>query len=639
MAKKITITELVIKMSMDTKQAAKALQGYESKLKKTQQRVKREDERAAQSEALRLRNAKAFLAGSREYHRLRRRSNQDATKAEKELTKAYMKNDKIQMASIKRQIGERLQEYKLQDKQETDLQRKKIKSRRAIQQMDDRSRKVAIRERKAQEIESKRQARREEHASRLRMQQKHNFLKYMGANSGSIPSAFFGTAAAGMGIGAFAATESSRSLLDYRRAENAAKAALAGSGSTSDPTMITEMVQRNADYFNINRAQHLKAFAQTRAAVSAGKISDQQAMFGLQGLSAASMVTGATSAELERAQVGLLQILTSGIQGQEVKQITENLTGAAPAVWQAIAEISGKKVEGYGDVRKMAESGELAGIKGEEFFKVFTRILNQMFVKAAEKQKGTFPFEQARASQRLDNAKLLFSSGFETQIISTLQAFSTFVDNNEGTIKKLGENLGALASKMIEVGKEIYIRLQPLLDGIYNFIMNTPASELAQIALNVGSIILALKGLSIAASIASDLMFLGKALKGLSGILGLGTSATAAGGAAAAGGAGMGARLLSMVRGAGPWALGGLAIAALADSPEAKQNLANNKFAQAQRTTGPQPTYMGNSSAYAAMAQAQMVDQSKHITVHGDVTSTFMSDMESRGYSLFVGKQ
>ena len=33
------------------------------------------------------------------------------------------------------------------------------------------------------------------------------------------------------------------------------------------------------------------------------------------------------------------------------------------------------------------------------------------------------------------------------------------------------------------------------------------------------------------------------------------------------------------------------------------------------------------------------IDQSKHITVHGDVTSTFMGDMESRGYSLFVGKQ
>lgn len=639
MAKKITITELVIKMSMDTKQAAKALQGYESKIKKTQQRVRKEDERTAKAEELRLRNAKAFLAGSREFHRLRRRSGMDAAKAEKELTKAYIKNDKIQMGAIKRQIGERLLEYKMQDKQETDLQRKKVKSRRYLQQMEDRSRKVAIRERKAQELNSKRQARREEHLARLRMQQKHNFLKYMGANSGSIPSAFLTTAAAGMGIGAFAATESSRSLLDYRRAENATKAALAGSGSTTDPTAMIEMVQRNADYFNINRAQHLKAFAQTRAAVGAGKISDQQALFGLQGLSAASLVTGATSAELDRAQVGLLQILTSGIQGQEVKQITENLTGAAPAVWQAIAEISGKKVEGYGDVRKMAETGQLAGIKGEEFFKVFTRILNQMFVKAAEQQKGTFPYEQSRATQRLDNAKLLFSSGFESQIITALQTFSAFVDNNEGAIKKLGENLGALATKMMEVGKEIYIRLQPLLDGIYNFIMNTPASELAQIAINVGSIILALKGLSIAAKIAADLMALGKAFSFVSSALGLGTGAAGAGGAAAAGGTGLGARLLSKVKGAGPWALAGLAASALIDSPESKQNLANNAYAQSQRVTGTQPKLLNNSDAYAAMAQAQMIDQSRHIIVHGDVSSTFMSDMESRGYSLFVGKQ
>lgn len=52
-----------------------------------------------------------------------------------------------------------------------------------------------------------------------------------------------------------------------------------------------------------------------------------------------------------------------------------------------------------------------------------------------------------------------------------------------------------------------------------------------------------------------------------------------------------------------------------------------------------QAVSQSNTSNANSQSSVSSVDQSKHITVHGDVTTGFVSDMESRGYSLFVGKQ
>lgn len=569
MAKKITISELVIKIGMDTAAAVKQLKAYEKRLATAQKKTLGAEAKANTSARKRMKQAQAYLAGSREFHRLRRKSNGDALKAEKALKRAYLQNDKVKINSIKRQIGERLQEYKAQDKMNNDLargqvrarriiqqkedrarkaaqrqaikdarlkdrsdkeaERRQIRSRRMLQQMEDRSRRMAARGRREQEMADKRRVRHENHIARMQANQRKKFLNYMAGNAGGTPF----TSMAGVGLGAAALTgaamyQGTTNLADFRRSENAAKAALSTSGSVNaeNPQELLDRIQRNSDYFQVNRAQGMKAFAQARAAVGANKLSDEQIMFGNQGMAAASMVTGATPEEMARANTGLMQILTSGIQGQEIKQITENLTGAAPAVFKAVEELSGKKVGGYGDIRNMSQRGELANIKGEDFFKSFTRILNEQFLKEFEKMRGTLPYEQTRAKVSIDRALTYFATGFEKPLIRILMNISSFIEKNEETFLKAGEMVGDLAEKSMEVFGILFEKIKPFLQEIYDFIMKTDSKVLADLILDIGKIVAAFMGLSFLADLAIKIVAFAKAVEFLWGIMRLGTIAS-----------------------------------------------------------------------------------------------------------------
>lgn len=544
MAKKITISELVIKLGMDTAAAVKQLRSYEKRLEQAQKKTLGAEAKAHTATRKRLKQAQAFLAGSREFHRLRRKSNTDAVKAEKALKRAYLQNDKIKINSIKRQIGERLQEHKAQDKIQSDLarnrlrsnrylqqmqdrarkaaqrqaakdardkdrqtkeaERRQIRSRRMLQQMEDRSRKMAARGRREQEMADKRRLRHENHIARLQANQRKRFLNYMSQGSGTPISGISGAAMGVAGLTGAAMYQGSNNLLDFRRAENSTKAALSGAGSENAamPQELIDTIQRNSDYFLIDRAQGMRSFAQARAAVSANKLTDEEVLYGNQGMAAASMVTGADASALARAQMGLMQILTSGIQGQEIKQITENLTGAAPAVFKAVEELSGKKISGYGDIRNMSQKGELANIKGEDFFKTFTRLLNEQFLKEFEKMKGTLPYEQTRTSVNFDRALTHFATGFEKPLIKILMNISKYIEDNEATFLKAGEMVGALAEKAMEVFGILFEKMKPFLKEIYEYLMETDSKELAELIINIGKIVAAVMGLSVAADIA-----------------------------------------------------------------------------------------------------------------------------------------
>lgn len=561
MAKKITISELVIKLGMDTAAAVKQLRSYEKRLEQAQKKTLGAEAKAHTATRKRLKQAQAFLAGSREFHRLRRKSNTDAVKAEKALKRAYLQNDKIKINSIKRQIGERLQEHKAQDKIQSDLarnrlrsnrylqqmqdrarkaaqrqaakdardkdrqtkeaERRQIRSRRMLQQMEDRSRKMAARGRREQEMADKRRLRHENHIARLQANQRKRFLNYMSQGSGTPISGISGAAMGVAGLTGAAMYQGSNNLLDFRRAENSTKAALSGAGSENAamPQELIDTIQRNSDYFLIDRAQGMRAFSQARAAVSANKLTDEEVLYGNQGMAAASMVTGADASALSRAQMGLMQILTSGIQGQEIKQITENLTGAAPAVFKAVEELSGKKISGYGDIRNMSQKGELANIKGEDFFKTFTRLLNEQFLKEFEKMRGTLPYEQTRTSVNFDRALTHFSTGFEKPLIRILMNISSYIESNEEVFLRAGEMIGALAEKAMEVFGILYESAKPFLQAIYEFLMNTDANVLAAVIKDVGKLVIALQGLSILAGVARGVIAFAGAISFLMGIM------------------------------------------------------------------------------------------------------------------------
>lgn len=606
MAKKVTVAELLIKLKVDAKASAKALRDQQTKIKKLQSQIEKQNKAQQTQDKKRMQNLKVYLAGSRELHKLRKSSPRDALRFEKALEKAYKTNNRIKIAETKKNIGLKLQEKKIdaasKAKSPASLERKRMqnlkvflagskelhrlrlaapnqamliekrlqaaykandrvriasakkditmklqakrkadkdaadnkkRSERAIREQEraaEKKRRSDERDRRRREADDRRVLRQRQQQVLQAQKQRIQALKYMSGATGNIHGPVIsGAAGAGTALTGAAIT-SAGELLDFRRAEAAARAALNTSGSTSDFADIARLTQRNADYYGITRAQHMRAYAQTRAAVNAKQLSDEQILFGNQSLAATSIVTGATTQQLDRAQIGLLQILTSGIQGQEIKQITENLTGAAPAVFSAISELTGKKVEGYGTVREMSERGELAGIKGRDFYIAFTRHLDKMYSKEFEKQRGTFPFEQRMFSSAVSNAKLFFATGFENEIVSGMMKLTEYLNTHEKEITAFGETVGAVFTKLLEVGTALYERLEPFLSKLYEVLMQTSAEDLADIAFNIGLIVAGLKALSIAASVALALKKLGKVLSFLGG-------ASVLGGAAGAGGA------------------------------------------------------------------------------------------------------
>lgn len=511
---------------------------------------------ALAQEKKRMENFKVFLAGSRELQKLRQVAPREALKFEKRLETAYKSNNRIKIADAKKGIAMKLQEKRLADKAAADAKRRIRQVARENARAAAQRQRANERARKAQELADKRAARLRQHQALQQQKQRTQALKYMAGATGNIHGPLIsGATGAGAALGTAAVT-SAGELLNFRRAEASAKSALTTSGSTSNFEELSTRIQRNADYYGINRAQHMQAYAQTRAAVSSKQLSDEQILFGNQALAATSIVSGATTQQLDRAKYGLLQILTSGIQGQEIKQITENLTSAAPAVFAAIGELTGKEVEGYGTVRKMSEAGQLADIKGRDFFIAFTKKLDEMNAKEFEKQRGTFPFEQRMFSSAFNRAQLHFATGFENEIVGSLMKLTEILNSNEEGIRNFGEAVGAVFSKLLEVGEALYTRLEPFLTTLFDAFMQADAEELADIAFNIGLIVVGLKALSIAASVALGLQKLGKALAFLGGatMLGGGAAAGAAGGAAAGG-------LLSKLLGG---RLGGLLAAGLA---------------------------------------------------------------------------
>jgi len=135
--------------------------------------------------------------------------------------------------------------------------------------------------------------------------------------------------------------------------------------------------------------------------------------------------------------------------------------------------------------------------------------------------KGTLPYEVVTAQSNVEIAKLLFASGFEKQMVSMLMRFNNFVATNEKGIKSFGEKVGRAVQKIIEVGNAALVILDPLFKSISNFIMNTPAEELAQLAIDIAALVLALKGLSFVFKVALAIQKLVTALVFLKNALSL----------------------------------------------------------------------------------------------------------------------
>lgn len=589
----------------------------------------------AVKERQRMQNLKTYLAGSKEFYKLQTLSPKAAAMFEKRLTAAYKANDKVRIASAKKGITLKLEGIRATQRAEKEAAKAAAKAIRENERASERQRKAEERTARVRAMEAKRAARAEQQRlaqlSKLRKNMLSSFSGATGGLAGGAASGAGSAAAVAGAVGLSSATQ----LLEFRRAEAAAESALRGSGSKSSFDEISKQIQRNADFYGINRAQHLSSFAGMRAAVGVDKLSDNQIMYGTQALAETAKISGATQAQVSLATRGLLQMLTSGIQGQEIQQITENLGSASPALYRAIGKLAGVDVSTYGEVMTLQEAGKLRNISGSKVVMEFFDELTKMNKGEFEKRKGTFPFELEQFTNALNAAQIQFAAGFESEMVKLLMKGTAFFRDNAEEIRAFGETVGEVVNKLIEIADELYTRFEPFFTMITKAFLETSAKDLVDYAINLGLVLAAFKALSIAGSVAGGLLKLADALGKLDKLTGKRRGRGGRGGAGGAGDAGGGAGgssdLLTTLLSIGAFipalrwpALIGLGGLSLHES---------GIFDTAPDSTGV-PPYISNGlfDSYSGISSATNSSKNtvtQNVTINGNVTDKTLDDFKS----------
>lgn len=534
MAKKVTITEMVIKLGVDSKAAARALRNYERKIDKTNKKNADAQKKERDHERKRIINAKAWLAQSREFSNLKKRSQRDALKAEQALTKAYQKNDKVQMASIKRQIGERLAEYKMRDRHEEELQRKQVKSRRAIQKMEDKSRKTKIREDKRLAQERERSLRQEQRLARIRKETRKMGMKSF-VKSTQFP---FGTVAAGAGLTAAVAGGAGilggGMMLDARRAQTGLAAMLGQQGtSPQEMAAIDRRLQRINAFYNINNAEAYRTVSGLRGTVSPDVLNNQQLLDLFGNLSALRMGGGYTNEQFALAAKGLQQMIGSGtFQMQEFYQQSEAMPLLGQALAKAVGVALGKEVQ-VGDLKKLADQGVLSSINTQgEFLQALMKEMGAIGIPLARRMKGSAPERFDAMMKAMTDSTVLFFQGFEQAMTEAFGDVNKFLYENQDATSKLGEAFGRITAQFWRLAMELAPATEKFMDSFADWLSTVTAEDVVNAVDTVTKVLTGLFALFLAGKIAGSIMAVTEALSAMRKMAALaaGTEALSGGG-------------------------------------------------------------------------------------------------------------
>lgn len=498
---KVVINDLVLKLKVDSRDALKGL----NKLQAVDQKRLKKQARFQRRESKSLDMVGAKLVKHNELNKLRSRGHKDSLKYERQLKSALRSGNKTRVARVEEAI-----------KDENLRHKKQIKNQNAEESLKRRSHRDKQKRDRADLIAQRRNNFERSRSSR-RMQKR---MIGAGSFSGSAPMGLIAGGAIG---GAVAGGVATQQLLNFRRAEMAYRASMNVSGSETDQGQMFETIQRNADYLNVNRARHLQTFAQTRSAVKEDKLSDKALMSGLQGMALTAGISGTTQPQLDKAQYGLQQILTSGIQAQEIRQITENMGAAAPAVYDAIGQLTGTKVEGMGQVRRLAETGALSDVDSVDFYKVFTNVLNETYAEEFKKAKNTLPFIFDDMMQKMNNSILAFGKGFDQDMKEVFRDIGQYMVENEETIKDLGKVFGKFVKILWGFIKGIVTFFTPVIKSLSALLEAIPIGALQAFAYTLGLIGTALFSLSAVGRIWKAVTGIKKLLADLAMIRGLST--------------------------------------------------------------------------------------------------------------------
>lgn len=538
MAKKQTIAELVVKLQVDSKAASNALKKFQKGATETGKKTQRDERNHWRK---RNKAAKAWLAQSREFHKLKARSGKDALKAERELKKAYMKNDKVQAASIKRQISERLSDYKMRDKQESDLVRKQVKSRRAMQAKEDKSRKLNLRASKEREQSKARELRTEKRLARIRSENLRAGAKtFSKATTMPFGRIAVGGGAAALGAG-YAGSVGAGKMLNARRAQTSFAAMF---GDNKETARLDRRLQRINAYYNMDNALAYSTAAGLRGAISNPNVSGDNILDIVGGMGAIAMGSGAGQEQVALATKGMQQMIGSGtMQMQEVYQQTEAIPLMGRVLTKTLTKVLGRTIT-QGEMKRLAADGSLRQVNTQspEFVAALISSLSEVGVPLADSVKGSAPERYDAAVKAINDGTVIFFQGFENELADVFTSIQDYVFENQELIRSLGQKTGEIFGEVFRIFKESEPYITNILDNFNEWLKTVSGEDVVDTVNAISDALAILFGLFVAGKVVGGINAVASAVGVLGGALraaGFVGATSAATGAVATGAAGM----------------------------------------------------------------------------------------------------